>query len=196
MYYFNLLKHFVFRHINVLALWIETSKKNLNFWKKFRLGRCETNLCLICREKYHTKGNVDFSNSSFKGTFESLLASYPNGVQQQLISSTFERMKLFKRIGSKTSRDGERNFYFLRLKVWECQGNHNTADILILSTLIHAFNLRHQRGLTHVDVGKRRPILLVPTLHRGATWHWILTVCQLRYLFCFPCCQATVNISS
>lgn len=42
------------------------------------------------------KENADFSNSSFKGTFESCLASYHNGVQQQLISSTFEKMKLLK----------------------------------------------------------------------------------------------------
>lgn len=42
------------------------------------------------------KENADFSNSSFKGTFENLLASYHNGVQQQLISSTVEKLKLLK----------------------------------------------------------------------------------------------------
>lgn len=42
------------------------------------------------------KENADFSNSSFKGTFESLLANYHNGVQKQLHSSTFEKLKLLK----------------------------------------------------------------------------------------------------
>lgn len=42
------------------------------------------------------KKNAAFYNSSFKGTFESLVASFHNGVEQQLISSTFEKIKLLK----------------------------------------------------------------------------------------------------
>lgn len=48
------------------------------------------------RKNITQKEKADSSNSSVKGTFESLLANYRNEVQEQLISATFEKMKLLK----------------------------------------------------------------------------------------------------
>lgn len=78
---------------------------------------------------------ADFSSVNGKGISESLPASYRNGVQQQLIPSSFEKMRSIKRTGSKSTRQIKKDFHFLSLKVWEHQGNQSAADILILNTL-------------------------------------------------------------
>lgn len=57
-----------------------------------------------CIEKNMTqKENADFSSTSSKGSSETLLTNYQNGVQQKLIPSTLEK-KVIKRIGSKLTR--------------------------------------------------------------------------------------------
>lgn len=65
--------------------------------KKIKLGRCETNTYLSYGEKNTTPMEIaDFSCVNGKGISASLPASYRNGVQQQLIPSTFEKMKSLK----------------------------------------------------------------------------------------------------
>lgn len=58
-----------------------------------------------------------FSSANGKGISESLPASYRNGVQQQLIPSSFEKMRSIKRTGSKSTRQIKKDFHFLSLKV-------------------------------------------------------------------------------
>lgn len=93
-------------------------KKNiLSSEKKFNLADVkQTSLSYV--EKNTTQMEIaDFSSANGKGISESLPASCRNGVQQQLIPSTFEKMRSIKRRGSKSTRQIKKDSYFLSLKV-------------------------------------------------------------------------------